>query len=87
MFHYGICIAADNAAFKPCNNIADDRNVIVNGQERKIRHLRVNVGVQAFFINRIAKGNAVSLTFKNHGSFLPSDCFSVKGFRYNLIIF
>ena len=72
---YGICIAADNAAFKPGYNLADDRNVIVNGQEGQIRHFGVDAGVQAFFIDCIAKGNAVSLTFKNHAVFFPVTAF------------
>ena len=86
-FDHGICIAANNAAFKPGHDFSDDGNIIIDSQERKIRHFRVNIGVDTFSGNCVSKRNLICIPFKNFSSFFPCNSFTVKRFKDNFVFF
>ena len=65
VFCSGVCVALCNTGFKPILHFCNHRDIVVDCQKRKIRHLRVDVQVDACLIDTCTQFNLLAVSFKN----------------------
>ena len=65
LFYLRIGIVLNDAFLKPCDDLYDDRNGIIDGKKGQQHHLGVYFGIDVSAAGNRAEGNFFIDTFKN----------------------
>ena len=86
VFCSGVCVALCNTGFKPILHFCNHRDIVVDCQKRKIRHLRVDVQVDACLIDTCTQFNLLAVSFKNQSCLLTTKCTPQKRLKDNFFL-
>ena len=86
VFCFGIGVVSDDAGFKPGLHLCNHGKVIIDGQERKIWHLRIDLGVHASATDAGAELDVSAIPLKDRRCALAADGFPIQVFGYDLVV-
>ena len=86
VFCSGVCVALCNTGFKPILYFCNHRNIVVDCQKRKIRHLRVDVQIDARLTDTRAQFNLLTISLKNQTCLLAAQCTPQEGLKDNFFL-
>ena len=86
VFCSGVRIALCNTGFKPILYFCNHRNIVVDCQKRKIRHLRVDVQIDARLTDTRAQFNLLTISLKNQTCLLAAQCTPQEGLKDNFFL-
>ena len=72
VFRSRVCVALCNTGFKPILHFCNHRDIVVDCQKRKIRHLWVDVQVDARLTDARAQFNLLTVSLKNQARLLAA---------------
>ena len=65
IFRSGVRIALRNTGFKPILQFCNHRDIVIDRQKRKIRHLRVDIQIDARLTDTRTQFNLLTISLKN----------------------
>ena len=86
VFRSGIRVTLRNTGFKPILHFCNHRDIVIDCQKRKIRHLRIDVQVDACLADARAQSNLLSVSLKNQACLLAAKSAPQKGFKDNFFL-
>ena len=86
VFRSRVCVALRNARFKPILHFCNHRDIIVDCQKRKIRHLRVDVQIDARLTDACTQFNFLTISLKNQTCLLAAQCAPQEGLKDNFFL-
>ena len=72
VFCSGVCVALCNTGFKPILHFCNHRNIIIDCQKRKVRHLRIDIQIDARLTDARAQFNLLTVSLKNQARLLAA---------------
>ena len=72
VFCSGVRVALRNTGFKPILHFCNHRNIIIDCQKRKVRHLRIDIQIDARLTDARAQFNLLTVSLKNQARLLAA---------------
>ena len=86
VFCSGVRVALRNTGFKPILHFCNHRDIVVDRQKRKIRHLRVDVQVDARLTDTCTQFNLLTISLKNQTRLLATKSAPQKRLKDNFFL-
>ena len=86
VFCSGVCVALCNTGFKPILHFCNHRDIVVDRQKRKVRHLRIDIQIDARLTDARAQFNLLTVSLKNQARLLAAKCAPQQRLKNNFFL-